>query len=350
MRSFAVWYKPSNHYNSKGKNINGDNRIPKDQIHVNFWSQIRDKLSVEKCFFDFGIYVDDIRKVDTIYLYCPFEVDKNDVHDLGSRLSSDGLVCALFNENYAVTNGYPKRFFVDCNGCGDNFIIYSLMEDSEISIEYCRRDKIKPDFDKAKCSGKGSIICMKVDGLHNNSKSDIKEIYRYYFRIRVIVDKFNLNLITQKINGESIFSDSFTSTEVMDFRLNDIRSCCSEVKDRFKNGTHFNFKSIHYLVMRDAENKVLAEGNTYACRLLEHDIWQQYVDCLKENIMAYHFKKVSNGNKSAGNLVVVTRFKTKRSNWITILGAFVVALLLGVLGNIFSVPVIKWLSKIGIIS
>lgn len=366
MRSFAVWYdtdrtlgqmsftinfvpkemdltndrevKPQTDASFKA-DVNKDEAqkqlsVPKDMLHVNFWSNLPyDGV----CYFDFGIYVEDMTKVNNIYVYCPFKVSKENIRDLGARMSSDNLVNALFNENYITTNGNAKRYLIDKNNeNNEKFIIYAIDEDNEIEIEPCKRYKYKSDIHQPESKGKGTIISFKLNSLVGHAPKTLRNIKSYYFRFRIEVRKENLKLISKNVKSESWVSDTLVTTEVMDFRINDIRSCCDEVQDRFNRGKHFNLKSIHYLVMRNADDRVIAEGNKYTCRLLELDIWEKYIDILKDNIIAYHFKEKSVTNEPVKSLCVLVRFQTRNSEIVSKAKYLFVALIVAVLSTAFS--------------
>lgn len=326
LRSFAIWYDPKQNIN------NIENEKNEDVIHINFWSQV--PLDPKKCYFDFGIYINDISDVKNINIYCPFEINKNNIRDLGARFSDGNLVNALFNENYTTTGGNAKRYLINKNkDSKDQFIIYSITEDSEIKIENCKRIKFHSDNPKENDKGKGSIIIIDVSDVIKKSAESLQKIKSYYFRLRIETTKDEMKLITKKVDTESRFTDTFVSTEIMDFRINDIRSCCDEIRNRFNYGKHFSLKAIHYLVMRKANDKVIADGNLYTCRLLEQDIWNEYIDGLDDNMIAYHFKNKVEGERIVDSLCVLVRFQSHINTIKTILIYFTIAMFLGVIGN-----------------
>lgn len=314
MRSFAVWYDSKSNIDKNKSNKNRE--INKDIIHINFWSQV--PSNTEKCYFDFGVYVNDISDVEKINIYCPFKIEKNNIRDLGARFSDGNLVNALFNEDYTTTGGNAKRYLINKNK-DDKFIIYAITEDSEIEIEYCKRNKFHLDSPNDNDKGKGSIISINVSDVVEKSEKGLRKIRSYYFRLRIETTKNEMKLITKKVDTESRFTDTFVSTEIMDFRINDIRSCCDEIRNRFNYGKHFSLKAIHYLVMRRANDKVIADGNMYTCRLLEQDIWNEYIDGLDDNMIAYHFKSKVEGNKNVNSLCVLVRFQSRINTITTVL-------------------------------
>lgn len=331
MRSFAVWYNKKD--KSKVDEVKAD-------IHVNFWSQLTYETNPELCFFDFGIKIEDLSNVDFINIYCPFQAKPEDIKDLGGKISNNCLIDAIFNEDYSVTEGIAKYYIVQRADCKDEnndkvtdkFIVYSLNDTSEIIIKTCNREKVKPDDPRDKKVSLGTIISLKVGALLDNATGLAKGIKSYYFRIRVVTTKQSLRLINKKIENINIFKEYLESIELMDLRINDIRSCCDEVRNQFNIGSVFFVKSIHLLVMRKVNEEVSAEGNTYDCRLLEKDIWNKYIDKLDDNFIAYHFKRkqrarldddINNGIRVISypveNMVILLKLKYKKIIYSTVL-------------------------------
>lgn len=278
MRSFAVWYE------EKEKN---QERVKAD-IHVNLWSELPYNYCEGKCFFDFGIKVNDLRNVKNIKIYCPFELRNDSVKDLGKRISDNLLINAIFNENYSVTDGNAKHYIV--NALDSKFIVYELSNVSEITIEKCDKDNDRSDDPAVDNHRQGTIITLETKNLIDNASDEAHGINSYYFRIRVMANKNNLNMITRKVENTNIFKEAIEGIELLDFRINDLRSCCNEVRDKINSSSNFWLKSIHFLVMRKINDSIISEGSSYSCRLLEKDVWDKYIDDLEDNVVAYHFK------------------------------------------------------------
>lgn len=299
MRSFAVWYD--------GK---GHNETVKADFHVNYWSKLpykKDKMF----FFDFGIKVEGISFVKNIHVYCPFNLEINDIKDLGGKISNEILVNAVFNENYKVENGVPKHCVVK-NNDGTSFIIYALNEIEDITLCQFKRSKYLVDNPEANQKSPGTLITIKTDNILLGTDEKTKDIDNYYFRFRVTIDENNLKNITEEVESINIFKDAIEAMELLDFRVNDIRSCCEDVKARFNSGDNFFLKSIHFLVMRDVNDLVMVDGCRYSCRLMEQDIWKQYIDNLEPNVVAYHFKRKCKPNISVDGISLLIKFRFRK--------------------------------------
>lgn len=320
MRSFALWFSKINKNSTEDKEVT---------VHVNLW----DKRQLSKYCFDFGLLLEDIREIENIFLYVPFNIDKTKIKDLGIIISNNKLVNAIFNENFTTTDGEPKRLIVNGNNNKDSFVIYDLDIDNQIDLSSCRRNSSTP----------GTIIKIKVN--------DIKpsDLFRYYFRIRIEVDCEEVYLINDEIKGVSIFSNEFTNTEVIDFRLNDIRSCSENLREQFDKGSKFCILAVHYLILRNANDMIIHYGEQISSRMLENDLWKDYIDGANNNIIAYHIKRKAKKDKDKdGNETIkyvddfsdLTRFQYQKGNWTVlikyIVGVIVLGAIGGVLGNIFS--------------
>ena len=331
MRSFAVWYE------CKDKVEPNDLEDVYADLHVNYWSSLPYTGCGENCFFDFGIKVSNIKNISKINIYCPYELEKQDVIDLGAKISDDILIHAIFNENYTIKIGIPKHCLVYAkkqNNDAQNFVIYALDENSEINLIKSKRTKNKCDDPNQKELAQGTIISLLVEDLIKNAPDDISRELSYYFRIRVLANKEKLRLIMREVKNVNAFRDAIETTELMDFRINDIRSCCDVIKNKFIINNKFKFHSIHFLVMRDVNHKVVAEGLPCTCRLLEQDIWNKYLDNLQDNILAYHFKKKNNTEKELNDLVVLIKFTYKKITVRTIIWYLISAITIGLLINI----------------
>ena len=353
MSSFAVWYKrksASKESRSEADSATCTNASVATDIHVNLWeSNIcgRDDSSV---YFDFGLMIEDVRDIENIYMYCPFEVNKSDVKDLGKCiLDNQSLVGAIFNENYRICSGEPRRLLVQSPAqishqesdsvVGDKtclkkeeekggFVIYSLDIVNDLDVKHIddggyKGTRLKITIEK--------ILMGKYGG-------SIKKVYKYYFRLRVAVKMSNLKLIFQRAKTISPFQSAFITTQVIDFRLNDLRSCTPLVRDEFAKGDHFSIRKIHYLLLRKTTDVFIHQGGEVSSRLLEKHLWESYISGLENNIVAYHFKKKTgntslSSSQTINDYSILTRFEFECINFRKILAYLYIVLYLGVVSE-----------------
>jgi hypothetical protein len=331
MRSFALWYIP----NEQLGPIDRANEGIVD-LHINLWKKTTKKR--ENYCFDFGLRVKNISTTESIKLYCPFPFEANSIRDLGSVISNNKLTNAIFNESYKTTEGDPKRLNV--KSAENEFIIYTLDTNSQVALTSCKRSNEKP----------GTIIDIKIADIQ------VGEIKDYYFRIRVEVPSSDVHLINDEIDGVSIFSNQFTNTEVIDFRINDIRSCSDSLREQFEKGTPLKFRSIHYLILRNASDLAIFHGNELGSRMLESDLWKGYIDNEDQNLIAYHFKKKSKTSKTSGvpaekidyitDFSTLARFQYKKNTASIIAVYLVILIALGAIGGVCGNYATKYIENI----
>ena len=282
MRSFALWY-----------NATDSNATKKEvEVHINLWDKsicggARDDIQI-----DFGLLVSDIEGIDEIDLYCPFSIDKSAITDLGQKiLNHPELVNAIFNENYHASSGAPRRLEVispsdkkertDCNNINDRadnsrrktpFLIYQLEIENEVSIDRIPNHTGPTNEDDD--NSFGSLIKIKINKLLEGNQEERTSTQKYYFRFRIETTTDKMELFCQRPHNISPFSEAFVTTEVIDFRLNNLRSCCSGVQDRISQGKKFRITSVHYLILRLTSDTLIQQGDTVSSRLLEQNIWK----------------------------------------------------------------------------
>lgn len=311
MRSFAVWHS----LKDGEQNSNSE-----AEIHVNLWD--KGKKDAKRYCFDFGFLIEDISSIEKIYLYCPFQLEKNQISDLGSVLLSDNkLVNAIFNENFTTTNGKPKKLIVNGTKDKSSFIIYALEIDTQIDLQSCKRDSDTP----------GTIVEIKIKDI------DFLEYKKHYFRIRIEVPCDGIRFINDQIRGVSLFNSHFTNTEIIDFRLNDIRSCSDQLRERFNKGEKFKLRAVHYLILRNANDVIIHHGQNLNSRMLEDDLWRKYIGDLKFDMIAYHFKRKAIQKQTEKEYIddfsVLTRFQYEKETLKYIAIYILVILILAIIAN-----------------
>lgn len=314
MRSFAIWY-------DKKKNCVKSDKKPKIQVHVNLWEQnICDGERGEVC-FDFGFLIHYMDNIEKLNLYCPFSIEKSDVLDLGEKIHQHlKLVNTIFNEDYKPTEIAPRYLSVQVpedrkTELKENFLIYQLNESN---------------FTVSDVDGKtGRVLSLNLADVVPQESHDhydeLKKFQRYYFRFRIFVDVSALKMISHRQKNISPFQDAFIETQVIDFRLNNLRSCNASIGDKFAKGAHFDIRSIHYLILRSVSDEIICHRSDFSSRLLEDELWSDYIEGLKENIVAYHFK-----SQNVDEFVVLVRFEYKKRHWVLLLWYLALVLLLGI--------------------
>jgi hypothetical protein len=322
MRSFAIWYKKKN---------DNDNEAKVD-IHINLWESKICSDDDSRVYIDFGLMFYDINLVDELYIYCPFNVDIDNVEDVGHRIiENDILVGAIFNDNYHAESGIPRRLIITPdNKDKDPFTIYELDTKNDLSIK-----KINQEGGEV---SHGSLLTFLLKDILDGKygKTDEEPPTRYYFRIRISSNLEELSLMFQEAKNISPFQDAFVITQVVDFRLNNLRSCNRFIRDRIAKGDKFKIMQIHYLLLRKATDVFIHQGEDVSSRLLEKPLWKKYIDGLNENVIAYHFKKKSNNDEGIEDFCVLSRFEYQQLNKKKLIAYTYLVVFLGVVSGLIA--------------
>lgn len=306
MRSFALWYNPRKKEETKiigVKNreetkteteIKKEMEVPLD-VHVNLW---RDKKK-DMFIFDFGLMVSKIKKVEEICIYIPFEVNK--IEDLGRKMkANNSLISAIFNEECAIDSSHPNRVKVTRKNNKECFMIYSI-HDSEYKIQKIENTK----------KTKGSILKLNVGKILSEVEGNVDSTDKYYFRIRFEQNSGNIDMIKNQTSEQNIYSNIFKKIEMIDFRINDERTWSETIKQEYCRSKNFIIESIHYLLLRDANDEFIYYDGKIKSRLLEVEIWKDYIEFIDTDTITYHIKKIKDKSEESGieNFICLTRFK-----------------------------------------
>lgn len=297
MRSFILGYE------KRSK----DEPQAKIDIHINLW-RYRTSNSND-IVIDFGFMIHDITKVNKIVFFTPLKISQ--VLDLGGKIyNSNTISDAIFNERCEISNTYPKRRKVIKHGDynsrndiaekNDVFMIYSLKIDRE-------------DNSQLKFNNKDhySKICINTSDILSDSEikfhPDLEQVKKYYFRFRIYAKKETKIIQNENERINPLQDISLRTTELIDFRINDLRSCSDEIKEYFLRIPTFEINKVHYLIIRNSTDEFITAGDIKVkSRILENEVWKDYIDIDDIDMIAYHFK---NDNSKTFSFERLARFK-----------------------------------------
>ncbi len=394
MRSFAIWYNEVKKKTNENKeDSNKENKV-KLSLHINLWRNSK-RLDLPTL-LDIGLDVSCLKTIDTINIFVPFKIAKDDISDLGLTIkkSGDKLIGAIFNEDYSINIGGEGRankalikkiktnvskqneseiedetiYYLDKNKPikiikimnkknnileekiinatikktqniqkknNDNgqFVLYCLKTDDQIDVKEQRNSETK--------LLEGTIVSINdvKSIVSNECVEEDREPDRYYFRLRLkLPEKVQIIKIEKDANPIESF---FTEIEMIDFRVNDVRSFISNLREKFEKEQRFIIEKIHYLVLRNSQDEAIYYGGPLKSRILEEEMWNSYIEeeYLKNgDLVAYHIAKKFDGveekNSTENSMSALIRFKYRKTTRKKMLFAFIVAALTGVLGNI----------------
>lgn len=322
MRSFALWYNPRKKEETKIIGVKTKTEIESKvclDIHVNLWRNKKKDTFI----FDFGLMVSEIQEVEEIYIYIPFEIEK--IEDLGRRMkANNSLISAIFNEECTVDSSHPNRVKVKRKNTKECFMVYSI-HDSEYKIQ-----KIESTKDT-----KGTILKLNVGKILSKVEENLDSTNKYYFRIRFEQNSGNINMIKNQTSEQNIYSNLFKKIEMIDFRINDERTWSETIKQEYYRSKNFIIKSIHYLLLRDANDEFIYYDGKIKSRLLEVEIWKDYIEFIDTDTITYHIKKIADDKQELGieNFICLTRFKFTSESVFLLICYLIFVLFLAIIAN-----------------
>ena len=316
MRSFAVWYKEKQNTDAEAKQAD---------IHVNILDTGHDKW-----FIDFGIKIKDIRDIDCIYLYTPFVIENEDaISDLTEYMDTR-LLKALFNENLEVLEGPPKRRYVKIRKTPkteEDLIVYQLTKSNEVSLREIGDN-----------NAKGSIIAINTENIKAPSMGfeSLSQVNTYYFRFRISIPNSKIKVISHEVDKPSLLDCNITKTEIIDFRLNNIRSLNDVIQNEINKGKRFLVNSVHLLILKNSKIMLMYPASDVTTRMLEEDVWHNYFSGDRYrtgDLVAYHFKKVSQ-NSSVQEFNVLARFSHREVPYKELLLVLLVTSIINIISSL----------------
>ena len=317
MKTIAIWYST--------KKTPTQERVDLD-LHFNLWKLYNNKKKRNDYFLDIGLMVSDISDISTIFIYFPFENTKFDINDLGELLlENSDLVYSIFNEYYDITNkaDMPKQIHIKDKENKGLFNVYQI----DFSNDVIKTDK----YD-------GTLIEFDANTIkqHEHCK-------KYYFRFRLTGQAISELKRNYKPKNR-FFQSAFSTTETLDFRVNEKRNYAPSLEETISNNQEFNIKKIHFLLLRSALDDFISTHIKASCRELEPHLWKKYVgeDYLLENILAYHWSKKTKNDEIIDSFNTLVKLKCPKSNWCIIIAHIGVLGLLSIVFNLIS----SWLFKV----
>jgi len=248
-----------------------------------------------------------------INIFIPATITKSNLTDLGNCFGKDiGLTAAVFNESWHPIADGNKTINVQDSTNAVLFCIYELDRDTDIKME-------------AKYGG--TIIKIQIPQTLKGKK--------HYYRIR-LDGKCTRSIQRASRPFDLILQSAFVQTDLVDFRLNDKRSLknTSLLEQIITDGDCI-FSKIHFFLMREAKDDyVYSDRQLNKSRRLEGESWKTYVGgsyCF-DQIVAYDWKE----SKDVNDFTVFAKFKSFRSNWMTVIIFILGILIFGVVSGIFA--------------
>ncbi len=328
MNSIGILYALKNSSEPRQTNVSAE-------LHVNYW-KVPVKNGVYKRFLDFGIFINEVASdISSVAFYFPFKVVETSLRDLGGSLSKSELLCTLFNNDYIVRNinSSPSYYCISPSTNSEKahpFWLYVLGENN---------------FSVAEVKPYGSIVTVKIlstpkkNGGIRPAVSERKPKRNLYFRFRLEDIPVDSIFYEENISNDFLQS-AFSKTEMIDFRINEVREISPKVYEEItKDKTFLPFSKIHFFFVGSSEDEqIVGNTNFKDCRLLDYERWQSYIGKdfdIKRKLIAYHWCWKGNEKQQTRdkyNIFIKTVYKSIK--WKTILKYCSVVFLLSLIATV----------------
>ena len=322
MDSFGIYITPKTGFADKKALL---------KLHVNLW-----ELSSKKCFIDFGIWVKEPDSIKNIVFTVPFSVKTEDFEDLIPLMADNtSLNNLIFNRDATITSssGLGKNKNTLCT------LTINTAEKPEKAVlcpTSCSQVKV---HESRECSEPFTIISMDIP-TRVESAEDSPGYDSVYFRFRLKSPALKTKLLSPIERKNSGFESAFTKTEIIDFKINEIRNIDMRMQSELPKESSFaKIERVDFFVMEPAENEVANMGKNAECRNLEEE-WSKYLhmDVPLSHMLAYQWTKKAKTDvegrdgtfTSYSQLVKVTYSST---NWRTLLCYSAAVILLSIIAT-----------------
>ena len=193
------------------------------------------------------------------------------------------------------------------------------------------------DVDVQKLNGK--MFGFKVAEIRKRLKDEAD----LYLRLR-LSGKYIRKLLKVENRGAIAFESVFTSTQVVDARINQMRSLDDEIKEKLTNGLA-KFSKVHFfLIVPSRDEYTLSSETLHAARHIENTPWANYIEDKQKSRLfvdplytVYHWKRTNQeekpGRELGSEFVLYAKFKRTRLGWRPFFLYLMVAIGLGILSN-----------------
>lgn len=329
MDSFALAYIPTKTETDYDFSI---------KVNINLWTQCG--WEIDEPVLDIGLLISKLSAAQTVRLYIPFPVQKNNLKDLCECLSKDAeLLGAVFNEPYTSANNPGQSKKADVFKGKDRktkFILYKVDFSStdDVNLQPYENGTVK-----------GTFLDFNAKNILGNAGAD--ECEDYYLRFRIQSSELK-KCVREYQAPNRYFETLVNSTYMVDMRFNNTRSMNGSLVQTLTNQENWSLAPInglHFLLMTKVDVDV--SNDFGSSRVLEKQTWDGYVNLNKEgrtteDIVAYHCskkfdaKKVSDGEavlRDIGSWEFFTRIKAGRCSVRTILPYIFLLILFNVASN-----------------
>lgn len=315
---------------------------PPIELHVNYW-KIGNKKNPRTDLLDIGVMIQNEKNTDSVSLFIPFKIQNGSIKDLSHTFKQIEVVQGIFNERLSSVSSdhgtphyqlqYKKNRELFCD-------ILKLSTDQD-------EQNLKSNIIESTDLNNGTLLKLKLTDVskQRNASSeegkDSEQISpKLYFRIRINIPNGKDNPFIQSIEPkDKIFASAFTSQEILDFRLNEVRTMPNDVLDKFSESIQNvqSCKLVAFLIAIPIDTEIaLTTPDWHKFRILENSDWDNYLDnTVKTRMAVYHWKSPlpNSSNDKIDEFSAHVKFQKRHTNVWHMLIYVLIIIVLSALGS-----------------
>lgn len=296
-RSLAFWFEE-------------ENSQCEAELHFNYWVLKSNDIK----YLDIGVKFKTKAESEfgSINFYLPFEMSAiNYVGGLGKTVcDSEDLLTGVFNSKVKNRNVFSNIGAYKM-ALGDEELLFFTHLDKHLDDSpggvFLREENAVEGHDK------GFVLSFPADLFKlDQDKSDTYKYFRFRIEIKPTEQQ---NSISRMADSKGAFLiGHLESTELVDFRVNEVRNLPSKIKAKLADVSPIN--KVHFFLIRDAKSEYkIAHQDFDRCRILENDLWQTYLKSdpvkqidLPEQMLIYHWKEKAKLDKTIDHFSAFAKF------------------------------------------
>lgn len=306
--------------------IDADGYSPRVEVHINIWRNNQRNKRNHFDLFDIGFRFEELRALRSLSISLPFVIGPENVCDLFDLMHDTATLSAIFNDTLAPGSMQD----------GGNSFAASHAESKRVKFYVWRCPAEERQFSLiGEGRDRGTIITIS-DKFFDRLRPQIGDHY-FRMRIKVPVDVEN-GFVSSNGPKDSAFLSTISTSEIVEFRLNERRNFSSVIRDRLeaKGCSLIDIAAVHYFLIRDMGVEMTrAHTGFRKMRLLEPDMWDRYLaDCdgfNPDKMIIYHWASVPAAAGAVDSFTALATFRAYYTGSLWVYGMVVVAL--GAMGS-----------------
>lgn len=317
MKSIGIWYKSC---------VNTQ-KNPVVDVHINLWNISAVNNKKVEPMLDIGLKIQDYQAIEKLRFFLPFKFDEAEFIDLEHVMKDVSVLRLVFNDSKCEVSSIQNLHQIELSKEPGHMLLLKLSNQN-------KHKKLVTFMNTDNLSEQGTCFEISLAGIAEKYTGTKNAYLR--FRIKSLLLE---EAIYQDLKMKNFFLESaFTSTQVIDLKINKERNIPNEYSEEFRNqGFEFlSFHKIHFLLAEPANNDVTIFGSDKLdCRTLEDNEWNVYLgdEYNTKDSLVYHITETSKEGEQISTFDCLAKAETKKTSYMVILCYILVVVVMGALGS-----------------